>query len=1352
MQYKPFCCSTLLRIRKTTRIVVSAALALVFMLPAAGVAVDLQWRTDATGVEAGGDVIESKGWRLQDGSIYTATDRAVARSDLSTGARLWVREVASHPSITPLSSGGIAVISTDWPRSAVILQRFASDGAKLWEFSFGNELAATPSMVVANVATEAIALHLGDSAGTLRLVDVDGNPRWQRATGFGASDCALGRTGAVLCASRTRLSLFSRLDGSTLVDSSSEGYLSAFPRVVSANDDGSFSVVSTAFGASVRRLGANGELQVELPPPSTGTQWALRQNGGAIAYETTAVEGGYRVAVTALSASGSVEWRSSLGPVGRVVEARAFGNDLYLQTYWSTLVRFRLGVAYSTLFTAPFSLVGSEFVDDDLIYASGGPLLRRRLIDNSLVWTMQAGLSLTDNAYPNGCSPSEFLDGLSLYAPYSLRTNQPLRLDVFSTLAGSVAERLVPEVVDLDESSPGGASIAARHCRLTVDESGAAERVVVRRAAGGAMSWLLRRTDMSGATLSESAPISLVTSDGFVRIRDVERAPDGSRFVQVNRTLSKFDPAGTLLWTVELPASVFAEVPDRLLVDDSGGVFASRSDFNLRYLRKYAGDGTLLWEQVPASAIRTWASDGAGGIFVAYTPNGDTVESIAATGQSRWASTLVLPNGSGAFPEFRFLARDGNGGLLVSGCYKEGTVSVAFALGFNAQGARTFLTMFPKADARLDSCPSSIGVLANGSVLISVLQTYWATSSGNDELPWNTATYQVSASGAVEAAWHDIGSTARRTRMGWTFVRALGDGTVLQGGRFSSPSSYFMSASARRWRLSGQAVSLTVDLAAATYQFGQRLPLLFTLRGPSNAPVNADTPREVWVVPAYVESDDSHVFPPPTLACVIPTGQSSCTNTALRVRKVATNLSVLAFVDGAAPVSSPMFEGTRANVVLSARTLTPSPYRAFDVVTVEYTLVPSHLGQGEVVQFPPWTSYWSLPSVNITRSSTSGVFGCPRYGAAVQFPMTFRCDILLGTSAVVQSAVSPQSVFNDQSNQLDIMVGPVELGPVTIKLVRLWPDHNVPIGTPIAPVVSVMVGTTPYPTQLPSGSITIAFGAQSCLATPVTMSTPFGPYFFGEYWCAITPTQAATSPLTARFAGGSGLPVVPLTTLATISVVSTTGFFVDHPIAAPYTKGGRVCSTTPGLSCEANPQGTSSLCLAANGWRGALFLQPNSDIEFTLASPPPIVGPLAGFSAQRVTMPSAAVRSTFVDMCLADLDRDGYVTAEHDGLAFLKLMFGISAQAALSDAAHVCSSRTSVADMNVVGQQVQRSMFDIDGDYRVAALTDGMLLMRYLLGMRGTALTAGLGLSLSGTRTTPDSIASYLQGRCALAP
>jgi hypothetical protein len=54
---------------------------------------------------------------------------------------------------------------------------------------------------------------------------------------------------------------------------------------------------------------------------------------------------------------------------------------------------------------------------------------------------------------------------------------------------------------------------------------------------------------------------------------------------------------------------------------------------------------------------------------------------------------------------------------------------------------------------------------------------------------------------------------------------------------------------------------------------------------------------------------------------------------------------------------------------------------------------------------------------------------------------------------------------------------------------------------------------------------------------------------------------------------------------------------------------------------------------------------------------------------------------------------------------------------------------------------------DVDGNGRISATTDGLLKTRYLLGMRGAALTAG-AIGFEATRSSPSDIEAHLASSC----
>ncbi len=104
-----------------------------------------------------------------------------------------------------------------------------------------------------------------------------------------------------------------------------------------------------------------------------------------------------------------------------------------------------------------------------------------------------------------------------------------------------------------------------------------------------------------------------------------------------------------------------------------------------------------------------------------------------------------------------------------------------------------------------------------------------------------------------------------------------------------------------------------------------------------------------------------------------------------------------------------------------------------------------------------------------------------------------------------------------------------------------------------------------------------------------------------------------------------------------------------------------------------------------------------------------------------------------------DVDDDGRVDAATDVLLLQRYLLGLRG-AALIDGARGPGARS---DADMIASSIARlgNTLDIDGDGSVKATTDGLLVLRYVLGLRGTALTTGA----SATTKAVDAIERDLQ-------
>ena len=107
-----------------------------------------------------------------------------------------------------------------------------------------------------------------------------------------------------------------------------------------------------------------------------------------------------------------------------------------------------------------------------------------------------------------------------------------------------------------------------------------------------------------------------------------------------------------------------------------------------------------------------------------------------------------------------------------------------------------------------------------------------------------------------------------------------------------------------------------------------------------------------------------------------------------------------------------------------------------------------------------------------------------------------------------------------------------------------------------------------------------------------------------------------------------------------------------------------------------------------------------------------------------------------------DVDANGSYDALTDGLLVIRYLFGLTSTALTNGAIGAGAQR---ADSSQIVPYLDgiRARLDADGNGQADALTDGIVIMRYLFGLRGAPLTAN-ALGSGATRTTAD-IEAYVQ-------
>ena len=98
-----------------------------------------------------------------------------------------------------------------------------------------------------------------------------------------------------------------------------------------------------------------------------------------------------------------------------------------------------------------------------------------------------------------------------------------------------------------------------------------------------------------------------------------------------------------------------------------------------------------------------------------------------------------------------------------------------------------------------------------------------------------------------------------------------------------------------------------------------------------------------------------------------------------------------------------------------------------------------------------------------------------------------------------------------------------------------------------------------------------------------------------------------------------------------------------------------------------------------------------------------------------------------------------------DGLLVIRHLFGFSGDSLIADATSNVATRQEAEEITSYLNYAE-SELDIDGNGEAGALTDGLLLIRYLFGFSGDSLISG-AVSENAERTTAEQIEAYISAR-----
>ncbi len=197
----------------------------------------------------------------------------------------------------------------------------------------------------------------------------------------------------------------------------------------------------------------------------------------------------------------------------------------------------------------------------------------------------------------------------------------------------------------------------------------------------------------------------------------------------------------------------------------------------------------------------------------------------------------------------------------------------------------------------------------------------------------------------------------------------------------------------------------------------------------------------------------------------------------------------------------------------------------------------------------------------------------------------------------------------------------------------------------------------------------------------------------------------------------------------------------------PFTVTGTINGTAPlrtgvtfcagaGVSCNPSDAAGNFSCSVPYGYSGRIYPRQAG----TIYSPPMTFASLTA----NASAPAVSARSPAT--CVLDADNNGSVDSFTDGVLALRWMLGMTGPPATTGAIGPLAQRTLAAD---IAAHLNAQKLDVDGDSSVDIATDGVLLLRALLGLSGSAVIAN-AVSPCATRTNWTDIRAHLATGCAL--
>ena len=190
---------------------------------------------------------------------------------------------------------------------------------------------------------------------------------------------------------------------------------------------------------------------------------------------------------------------------------------------------------------------------------------------------------------------------------------------------------------------------------------------------------------------------------------------------------------------------------------------------------------------------------------------------------------------------------------------------------------------------------------------------------------------------------------------------------------------------------------------------------------------------------------------------------------------------------------------------------------------------------------------------------------------------------------------------------------------------------------------------------------------------------------------------------------------------------------------------GTVASAPGAISCGATCTGSFFA-----GTQVTLTATASAGSQFTGWLGPCTGNGLCTLNITKNTAATATFAPSVIGTPTLDVDGNGTFDALTDGLLVIRYLFGLQGNSLISGAIAQNATRVTAAQIQSYLDDI-RPALDIDGNGQVDALTDGLLMLRYLFGLRAAALING-AIGAGATRDTAALLESSLGAFSSAAP